>query len=76
MIVGNQVEVCIDLIVIAVFVRAFEGLQSRVDGVEYDLVLTDQVLDHQVQRVLTDGGVEDDLIVFQELLEAFNSAMP
>ena len=76
MIVGNQVEVCIDLIVIAVFVRAFEGLQSRVDGVEYDLVLTDQVLDHQVQCVLTDGGVEDDLIVFQELLEAFNSAMP
>ena len=76
MIVGNQVEVCIDLIVIAVFVRAFEGLQSRVDGVEDDLVLTDQVLDHQVQRVLTDGGVEDDLIVFQELLEAFNSAMP
>ena len=76
MIIGNQVEVCIDLIVIAVFVRAFEGLQSRVDGVEYDLVLTDQVLDHQVQRVLTDGGVEDDLIVFQELLEAFNSAMP
>ena len=76
MIIGNQVEVCIDLIVIAVFVRAFEGLQSRVDGVEDDLVLTDQVLDHQVQRVLTDGGVEDDLIVFQELLEAFNSAMP
>ena len=47
----NQIEVCVNLIVVAVLLRSLKRLQPRVHCVKHDLMLPDQVLNDHVQRV-------------------------
>jgi len=71
----HQIEIRIDLVVVAKLIRSIESLGTQVHGIEYNPMLSNEVLDDQEQRTLTDGRVEDDLEVFEQLFEALNCAM-
>ena len=47
----NNIEVSVDLVVVAVLVIPLEGLQPRVDSIEDDAFFLDKVLDDQLYRL-------------------------
>ena len=59
-------KIGVDLIVVAVLVVALEILQPRVDPIEHDLLLN-QMLNHQLDGLLTQKGEEGNLEIFEDL---------
>ena len=59
-------KIGVDLIVVAVLVVALESLQPRVDPIEHDLLLN-QLLNHQLDGLLTQKCEEGNLEIFEDL---------
>lgn len=49
---GNQFKICVNLIIVAEFIRPLKGLQSCVNCIKSDLVLLNKVLHHVLKSLL------------------------
>ena len=50
----NQLKICVNLVIVAKFVRAFKSLETCIDCVKNDLVFLDKVLDNKSKCALAD----------------------
>jgi len=60
-------EICINLVVVGVFVGTFERGQPPVNAIENDVLFPQQILHCQLDRLFPQEGVQGDLEVFLEL---------
>ena len=68
----QQIEIRVNLIVVAKFVRSVESLWAEVDGIEDDVVLSDKMFNDEEKGAFAERRVQDNLEVLQQLFEALN----
>ena len=62
----DKIEICINLVVIAILFSAFKRLKSRIDTIENNLMILNEVFDHEFERAFTSRRVKNYLKVFDK----------